>query len=113
VVSLGVSPTNLPCSRARLRISIMLERDTPAELFEILLHAFRAHEAKAGDSLPVSLLLEAFLSDTAALDLEEALRYGLTHHLIVRAAGSGHRVALTEEGAKRAKPRTKESGSSE
>jgi hypothetical protein len=91
----------------------VLERDTPAELFELLLHAYRAHDAKAGDSLPVSLLVEAFLGESAALDLEEALRYGLTHRLLVRVAGSGHRVALTEEGAKRARPRTRESGAGE
>jgi hypothetical protein len=91
----------------------VLEHDTPAGLFELVLHSFRAHQAKAGESLPVSLLLEAFLGESASSDIEEALRYGLTHRLIVRATGSGDRVALTAEGAKRVRPRAMESGSTE
>ena len=86
----------------------MLERDTPAELLERLLHCFRDHRAKAGDSLPISRLLECFLGETAAIDLEEALRYGITHGLVVRVAGTGFRVALTTEGEKRMRPRTME-----
>lgn len=91
----------------------MLERDTPAELFERVIHSFRAQHAEAGDSLPVSKLLEVFLGESASIDLDEALRYGITHHLIVRVAGSGYRVALTAEGLKRMSQRKRESAAGE
>jgi hypothetical protein len=103
----------LPQRPALLRVFIVLERDTPAELFERILHCFRAHQAEAGDSLPVSLLLECFHGEGAPLELDETLRYGLTHRLIVRVSWLGYRVALTSEGAKRARPRTMKSGSGE